>query len=40
MLRNTIASKAAIGPLNTSNNKTIIVLTPYIELIAANTKIK
>ena len=40
MPRNTIASKSAIGPLNTSKNKIIIVLTPKIELIAVNTEIK
>ena len=40
MLRNTITGKAAIGPLNTSNSKIIIVLTPQEELMAANTKIK
>ena len=40
MLRNIVAGKAAIGPLNTSNNKTITILTPQAEFIAANTKIK
>ena len=40
MLRNIIANKAAVGPINTSNSKTVTVLTPYKELIAANTKIK
>ena len=40
MLRNIVASKAAVGPLNTSNNKIIAVLTPQEELIVANTKIK
>jgi len=28
MLRNTAAGKAAVGLLNTSNNKTITILTP------------
>ena len=40
MLRNTAASKSAVGPLNTSENKTITVLTPEVEFIAVNTKIK
>ena len=40
MLRNTVASKSAVGPLNTSEDKIITVLTPKVELMAANTKIK
>jgi len=28
MLRNTAAGKAAVGPVNTSNSKTVAVLTP------------
>ena len=40
MLRNIVAGKAAIGPLNTSNSKIIAILTPQEELIAANTEIK
>jgi len=40
MPRNTAAGKAAIGPINTSNGKTVAVLTPQKELIAANAKIK
>ena len=40
MLRNTTASKATAGPLNTLNSKIIAVLTPQEGLIAANTKIK
>jgi hypothetical protein len=40
MLRNTVAGKAAVGPVNTSNSKTVAVLTPQKELVAANTKIK
>ena len=40
MLRNTIASKLAAGPLNTSKDKIITILTPEAELIAANTEIK
>ena len=38
ILRNIVASKAVIEPLNTSNNKIITVLTPEAELTAANTK--
>ena len=40
MLRNTAASKTAIGPSNTSKNKIITVLTPQAELTAANAEIK
>ena len=40
MLRNIAASKAAVGPLNTSDNKTVNVLNPQAELAVANTKIK
>ena len=40
MLRNIAASKAAVGPSNTSKNKIINILTPQAELVAANTKIK
>ena len=40
MLRNTTASKATIGPLNTLDSKTIAVLAPREELIIANSKIK
>ena len=40
MPRNIIASKAAIGPLNTSNSETITVLTPQEELAAANAEIE
>ena len=40
MLRNTAASKAAAGPLNTLDNKIVNVLNPQTELAAANTKIK
>jgi len=40
MPRNTAAGKAAIGPTNTSNSKTVAVSTPQEELIAANTEIK
>ena len=32
MLRNIAANKAAVGPLNTSKDKTITVLTPKAEL--------
>ena len=40
MLRNITAGKAAAGPLNTSDSKTIAVLTPGEELVAANAEIK
>src|SRR5258707_4795516 len=40
MLRNTAASKVAVGPLNTSNGKIVTVSTPYAELAAANTEIE
>ena len=40
ILKNTIASKSAIGPLNTFKNEIITVLTPQAKLIAANAKIK
>ena len=40
MPRNIAASKSAVGPLNTSDNKIITILTPQAELMAANTKIK
>ena len=40
MPRNTIAGKAAAGPLNTSDSKIITVLTPGEELTAANTEIE
>ena len=40
MPRNIAASKAAIGPANTSNSEIVTVLTPQEELIVANTKIE
>ena len=40
MLRNTAASKAAVGPLNTLDNKIVNVLNPQAELVVTNTKIK
>jgi len=40
MLRNTAAGKAAAGSANTSNSKTVAVLTPQEELAVANAKIK
>jgi len=40
MPRNIAAGKAAIGPLNTSNSKTVNVSNPQQELIAANAEIK
>ena len=40
MPRNTVASKAVVGPLNTLDNKTVNILNPQAELAVANTKIK
>ena len=40
MPRNIVAGKAAIGPVNTSDGKTVAILTPQKELIVANAKIK
>ena len=40
MPRNTAAGKAAAGPSNTLDSKTIIILTPQAEFAEANTKIK
>ena len=40
ILRNTAAGKAAVGLTNAPNSKTVAVLTPQEELIAANAKIK
>ena len=40
MPRNTIAGKAATGPLNTLDGEIITVLTPGEELAAANAEIK
>ena len=40
MPKNTVAGKAATGPLNTLNSKTIAVSTPREELTAANAEIK
>ena len=40
MPRNTAASKTAAGPLNTSKDKIITVLTPQAELAAANAEIE
>jgi len=40
MPRNTVASKAAAGPANTSNGEIVAVLTPQEELAAANAEIK
>ena len=40
MPRNTAAGKAAVGPLNTSDNEIIAVLTPQEELTVANAEIK
>jgi hypothetical protein len=40
MLRNTVAGKAAVGPLNTSNGEIVTVSTPQAELAAANAEIE
>jgi hypothetical protein len=40
MPRNTVASKTAAGPLNTSKDETVTVSTPQAELAAANAEIK
>ena len=40
MLRNIVASKTAAGPLNSSKDKIINILTPQAEFVVANTKIK
>ena len=40
MPRNTVASKSAAGPSNTSDSETVTVLNPQAELTAANAKIK
>jgi hypothetical protein len=40
MPRNTVASKTAAGPSNTSKDKTITVPTPQAELTTANAEIK
>ena len=40
MLRNIAASRMAIGPLNSSKDKIITVLTPQAEFMAANIEIK
>ena len=40
MPRNTAASKAAIGPLNTFNGEIIAVLTPKKELAVVNAEIE
>ena len=40
MLKNIAASKAAVGPLNTLDDKTVNILNPQAELAAANAKIK
>jgi hypothetical protein len=40
MLRNIAASKTAIGPSNTSKDETVTILTPQVELTAANAEIK
>jgi len=40
MPRNTVASKAAAGPSDTSDEETVTVLNPQAELTAANAEIK
>ena len=40
MPRNTAASKATTGPLNTLDGEIITVLTPREEFTAANAEIK
>ena len=40
MPRNIVVGKVAIGPVNALDKEIINILTPQIELIAANTKIK
>ena len=40
MLQNIVVGKVAIGPANALNKEIINILTPQIELIAANTEIK
>jgi hypothetical protein len=40
MLRNTAASKTAVGPSNTCEDEIITVLTPQAKLAVANAKIK
>ena len=40
MLRNIVVGKVAVGPANALDEEIINVLTPQVELAAANTKIK
>ena len=40
MLKNTVASKTAAGPLNSSKDEIITILTPQVKLAAANAEIK
>ena len=40
MPRNIAASKAAAGLLNTLDDKTVNILNPQVELVAANAKIE
>ena len=40
MLKNTAVRKAVIGLLNSSKDKIVTVLNPWVEPAAANTKIK
>ena len=40
MLRNTVVGKAAVGPVNALDEEIINILTPQVDLIAANTEIK
>ena len=40
MLRNTAASKSAVGLLNSFKDKIITILTSQVEFVAANAEIK
>ena len=40
MPRNIVVGKAAIGPANALDKEIINILTPQVELVIANTKIK
>ena len=40
MTRNIVVGKVAIGPANALEKEIINILTPQVELIIANTKIK
>ena len=40
MPRNIVVGKAAIGPINALDKEIINILTPQVEFIVVNTKIK